>query len=159
MERNSADEQEGDTEAENVITNSADEKKRDSEDLSDIQNDTETDSDSSGKEHDHSDNEEEEGEEHKDEQQHKYTMETQKPNRVSDVKEGKTLFIRNLSFDTNEESLCQLLEQFGEIEYCIVLEDKRTGHSRGMAFVKFKAMESAEKCLVEAGDQGSGKEI
>ncbi|XP_068722511.1 RNA-binding protein 28-like [Montipora capricornis] len=157
VERNSADEQEGDTEAENVGKNSADEKKRDSEDLSDSQNDTETDSDSSGKEHDHSDNEqEEEGEEHKDEQQHKHTMATQQPKRVSDVKEGKTLFIRNLSFDTNEESLCQLLEQFGEMEYCIVLEDKRTGHSRGMAFVKFKSMESAEKCLVEAGDQGSG---
>ena len=78
---------------------------------------------------------------------------------MSDVKEGKTLFIRNLSFDSTEEALHELFEQFGEIGYCKLMEDKRTGHSRGMAFVKFKTVDSAEQCLAEATKEGSGKVI
>lgn len=81
---------------------------------------------------------------------------TKKPKQPSDVKEGKTLFIRNISFDTGEESLYALFEQFGEIDYCKILEDRRTGHSRGMAFVKYKTVESAEQCLEEASKEGSG---
>lgn len=76
---------------------------------------------------------------------------------MSDVKEGKTLFIRNLSFDSTEESVQELFEQFGEVEYCKLLEDKRTGHSRGMAFVKFITEESADRCLAEASKESSGK--
>lgn len=82
---------------------------------------------------------------------------TKKPKRLSDVKEGKTLFIRNLSFDSTEESVQELFEQFGEVEYCKLLEDKRTGHSRGMAFVKFITEESADRCLAEASKESSGK--
>ena len=78
---------------------------------------------------------------------------------LSDVKEGKTLFIRKISFDTSEESLHELFEQFGELDYCKMLEDKRTGHSRGMAFVKYKTVESAEKCLMEANKDGPGKNV
>ena len=81
---------------------------------------------------------------------------TNKPKQPSDVKEGKTLFIRNISFDTGEESLYALFEQFGEIDYCKILEDRRTGHSRGMAFVKYKTVESADQCLEEASKEGSG---
>lgn len=82
--------------------------------------------------------------------------ETKKPKQPSDVKEGKTLFIRNISFDTGEESLYALFEQFGEVDYCKILDDRRTGHSRGMAFVKFKTVESAEQCLEEASKEDSG---
>ena len=89
----------------------------------------------------------------------KETPQTKKPKQLSDVKEGKTLFIRNISFDSSEESLQELFEKFGEVEYCKLLEDKRTGHSRGMAFVKYKTVESAEQCLEEASKEGSGKSV
>ena len=79
-----------------------------------------------------------------------------KAKRPSDVKEGKTLFIRNLSFESSEESLYELFKKYGAIEYCRVLEDKRTGRSRGMAFVKFKTVESTERCFAEASKEGSG---
>ena len=74
----------------------------------------------------------------------------------TDVKEGKTLFIRNVSFDSTEEALQELFEQFGDIEYCKLVVDKRTGHSKGMAFVKFKTTESSEQCLQETSDEGAG---
>ena len=69
------------------------------------------------------------------------------------------MFIRNISFDSSEESLHDLFEQYGELDYCKILEDKRTGHSRGMAFVKYKTVESAEQCLMEASKEGSGKNV
>ena len=87
---------------------------------------------------------------------HKPTLQTGKPKQSTDVKEGKTLFIRNVSFDSTEEALQELFEQFGGIEYCKLVADKRTGHSKGMAFVKFKTTESAEQCLQETSDEGAG---
>ena len=86
----------------------------------------------------------------------KPTLQTGKRKQSTDVKEGKTLFIRNVSFDSTEEALQDLFEQFGNIEYCKLVVDKRTGHSKGMAFVKFKTTESAEQCLQETSDEGAG---
>ena len=86
----------------------------------------------------------------------KPTLQTGKRKQSTDVKEGKTLFIRNVSFDSTEEALQDLFEQFGNIEYCKLVVDKRTGHSKGMAFVKFKTAESAEQCLQETSDEGAG---
>ena len=111
------------------------------------------DDDDDDDEHDNNDGENEGDDE---EHEHKRSLQTRKPKQSSDVKEGKTLFIRNISFDSSEEALHELFEQFGEIEYCKLLEDKRTGHSRGMAFVKFKTVESAEQCLEETVKEGSG---
>lgn len=123
------------------------------EDADDVSG-SESDVDSSEEKLGHSDSEgEEEG---GDEALKRKETQTKKPKQPSDVKEGKTLFIRNISFDSSEESLHALFEQFGEIDYCKILEDKRTGHSRGMAFVKYKTTESAEQCLEEASKEGSG---
>lgn len=118
-----------------------------------------SDADSGEENLDNSDSEGEEEGEDKDSDEEftqRETLQTKKPKQLSDVKEGKTLFIRNISFDTSEDSLQELFEQFGEVDYCKLLEDKRTGHSRGMAFVKYKTVESAEECLEEASKEGSG---
>ena len=169
-------EEEGDK-AENVEGNSAHEdedEKVDNEGLSDDGDSGEnevdssdeghevSDDDSSDKEEEHSDDKVEEDGENKDideEEKQKDALATQKPKRLPDVKEGKTLFIRNLSFDSTEESLHKLMEQFGQVEYCTVVMDKKMNHSRGMAFVKFKTVESAEKCLAKAGNENSGNWI
>ena len=86
----------------------------------------------------------------------KPTLQARRPKQSTDVKEGKTLFIRNVSFDSTEEALQDLFEQFGDMEYCKLVVDKRTGHSKGMAFVKFKTTESVEQCLQETSDEGAG---
>jgi len=60
------------------------------------------------------------------------------------------LFVRNLSWDTNEETLTKIFQPFGEIEEVAVIKN-RTGRSRGFGFVSFKSAESCtealEKCV------------
>lgn len=65
-----------------------------------------------------------------------------------------TIFIRNLSFDTDEDNLKQFIEEnFGETVYCLVVKDKATDESKGTAFAKFKTPEQAKKCLEEFKDK------
>lgn len=73
-----------------------------------------------------------------------------KNKKESDVLQNKTVFIRNLDFDTTEEDLAELLKIFGDLEYCKVCLDSYTQRSRGTAFVKFKTIEGAQSCLAEA---------
>ncbi|MBN3322891.1 RBM28 protein, partial [Atractosteus spatula] len=78
----------------------------------------------------------------------------QKKHHTSDVNEGKTVFIRNLSFDTEEDGLEELLLQYGELKYVRIVLHPDTEHSKGCAFVQFKTKEAAEKCIA-AAEEGS----
>uniref|UniRef100_H9GJQ6 RRM domain-containing protein n=1 Tax=Anolis carolinensis TaxID=28377 RepID=H9GJQ6_ANOCA len=71
----------------------------------------------------------------------------------SDVNEGKTVFIRNLSFDTEEEELGELLEPFGDLKYVRIVMHPDTEHSKGCAFAQFLTQEGAQKCLQKAQDE------
>ncbi|XP_072258045.1 RNA-binding protein 28 [Pyxicephalus adspersus] len=71
----------------------------------------------------------------------------------SDVGEGKTLFIRNLSFNSEEEDLEELLLRFGNIKYVRIVVHPDTEHSKGCAFVQFVDKQAAEKCLEAARDE------
>ncbi|XP_029471873.1 RNA-binding protein 28 [Rhinatrema bivittatum] len=68
----------------------------------------------------------------------------------SDVGEGRTVFIRNLSFDTEEDSLGELLERFGHLKYVRIVLHPDTEHSKGCAFAQFLDKDSAQKCLAAA---------
>ncbi|XP_062990520.1 RNA-binding protein 28 [Elgaria multicarinata webbii] len=74
----------------------------------------------------------------------------------SDVTEGRTVFIRNLSFDTEEEELGELLEQFGDLKYVRIVLHRDTEHSKGCAFAQFLTQEGAQKCLQAAQDESEG---
>nr|XP_015207684.1 PREDICTED: RNA-binding protein 28 [Lepisosteus oculatus] len=78
----------------------------------------------------------------------------QKKHHTSDVNEGKTVFIRNLSFDTEEDGLEELLLQYGELKYVRIVLHPDTEHSKGCAFAQFKTKEAAEKCIA-AAEEGS----
>ncbi|XP_076231608.1 RNA-binding protein 28 [Calliopsis andreniformis] len=69
-----------------------------------------------------------------------------------DVSEGKTLFLKNVPFSVKNEQLKKYMEQFGPIYYALVCIDPITEYSKGTAFVKFKNIEDANKCL-EAGNE------
>ncbi|KAM4618578.1 RNA-binding protein 28 isoform 2-T2 [Polymixia lowei] len=71
----------------------------------------------------------------------------------SDINEGRTVFIRNLSFDTDEEGLEEVLLQFGELNYIKIVLHPDTEHSKGCAFAQFKTKEAAEKCIAAAQDE------
>uniref|UniRef100_A0A8C1AR05 RNA binding motif protein 28 n=1 Tax=Cyprinus carpio carpio TaxID=630221 RepID=A0A8C1AR05_CYPCA len=70
----------------------------------------------------------------------------------SDVNEGRTIFIRNLAFDTDEEGLEEVLLQFGELKYVRVVMSVDTGYSKGCAFAQFKSKEGADKCIAAAAE-------
>ncbi|XP_016322125.1 RNA-binding protein 28-like [Sinocyclocheilus anshuiensis] len=70
----------------------------------------------------------------------------------SDVNEGRTIFIRNLAFDTDEEGLEEVLLQFGELKYVRVVMSVDTGYSKGCAFAQFKSKEVADKCIAAAAE-------
>ena len=101
-----------------------------------------------------------EQEEEHDEEEDDKDVAKQKSKRPSDVKEGKTVFIRNLSFDSTEEALHELCAQFGPVDYSKIVMNQATDHSRGTGFVKFRTPEAAEKCIAEASaqDPSEGKE-
>ncbi|XP_070828199.1 RNA-binding protein 28 [Chaetodon trifascialis] len=71
----------------------------------------------------------------------------------SDVKEGRTIFIRNLSFDTDEEGLEEVLLKYGEMKYIKICLHPDTEHSKGCAFAQFKTKEAVDKCLAAAQDE------
>ncbi|XP_054633033.1 RNA-binding protein 28 [Dunckerocampus dactyliophorus] len=73
----------------------------------------------------------------------------------SDVQEGRTIFIRNLSFDTEEEGLEEVLLQYGELNYIKIVFHPDTGHSKGCAFAQFKTKEAADRCIAAAQDEAA----
>ncbi|KAL1778042.1 RNA-binding protein 28 [Sigmodon hispidus] len=74
----------------------------------------------------------------------------------SDVKEGRTVFIRNLSFDSEEEDLGEVLQQFGNLKYVRIVLHPDTEHSKGCAFAQFTTQEAAQKCLAAASPDAEG---
>ena len=50
---------------------------------------------------------------------------------------SKKIFVGGLSWGTNEESLREAFESFGNIEEIRVITDRDTGRSRGFGFVTF----------------------
>ena len=47
------------------------------------------------------------------------------------------LFVRNLSWDTNDDTLRDAFSRFGEVTEARVATDRETGKSRGFAFITF----------------------
>jgi len=72
-----------------------------------------------------------------------------------DIGEGKTVFIRNLSYDSEEHEVKALMEEFfGRVAFAKLVVDKVMGHPRGTAFVKFLRKEDAAKAIHEASPEG-----
>ncbi len=60
------------------------------------------------------------------------------PKRPSDVTEGRTIFVRNVPFDSDEPALVEQFKAFGRVVYAKIVKDKATGVSRGTAFVQVR---------------------
>ncbi len=62
---------------------------------------------------------------------------------------SKKLYVGNLSWNTNDQSLQDAFSRFGEIAEAKVITDRDTGRSRGFGFVTFADEESAEAAVSE----------
>ncbi|XP_047452539.1 RNA-binding protein 28 isoform X2 [Mugil cephalus] len=100
--------------------------------------------------HDEDDDDDDEEDDEEEESAQKKTAKKMLP---SDVKEGRTIFIRNLSFDTEEEGLEEALLRYGELNYVKIVLHPDTEHSKGCAFAQFKTKEAADKCMAAAQDE------
>lgn len=76
--------------------------------------------------------------------------EDEKERPKSNKQEAFSVFIRNIPYDADEESLKTHFSQFGDVKYALPVIDKATGVARGSAFVAFKTHEAYEKCLSNA---------
>lgn len=65
------------------------------------------------------------------------------------------LYCGSLSWDTDDESLRDAFERFGEVEDARVITDRETGRSRGFGFVTFVNKDDAETAIGEM----DGKEL
>jgi RNA recognition motif-containing protein len=73
---------------------------------------------------------------------------------------SKKLFVGGLSWGTNENSLQQAFEGFGDIEEAKVIMDRETGRSRGFGFVTFTNNQDAIKAISEMdGSELEGRNI
>ncbi|XP_066175055.1 RNA-binding protein 28 [Sylvia atricapilla] len=124
-------------------------KKKEEEAEEEEEEEQEEDEEKEEEDEDDEDEEDEEGED--DEEEEAPRKRRQRP---SDVGEGRTVFIRNLSFDTEEEELEETLGQFGEVSYVRLVLHPHTGTPKGSAFAQFKTPEGAQKCI-EAAQEGS----
>lgn len=130
---------------------------REEEEEEEEDDDDDDDGDSLDSDHDDGSMDEEDDEE--DEEDKLAQKKTSKKQLPSDVKEGRTVFIRNLSFDTEEEDLEEVLLQFGELNYIKIVLHPDTEHSKGCAFAQFKTKEAADKCIAAAQDEAEDSGI
>lgn len=59
------------------------------------------------------------------------------------------VFIGNLSWGTEEHTLRNLCEQYGEVEQVRIITDRETGRSRGFAFATFINEEDAKNAIAQ----------
>ncbi len=63
--------------------------------------------------------------------------------------EGINIYVGNVPFQTSEDQLKELFEQFGRVEQAKVIVDKMTGRSRGFAFVEMVEREEGMRAIEE----------
>lgn len=60
---------------------------------------------------------------------------------------ARTLFLRNLGFNTTEDVLEKMFSKYGKLKYCLICRNKETGVSKGSGFVMFENTEDIENVL------------
>ncbi|UJR31981.1 hypothetical protein I4U23_019454 [Adineta vaga] len=84
-----------------------------------------------------------------DEEEEEESPKTRTNESSRDVREQRTLFIRNVPFDATEEELSNLLSSNGQyqVRSCRLVIDPISRHPRGTAFAQFASTADAEACL------------
>lgn len=72
----------------------------------------------------------------------------------------KNIFVGNLDFNTGEDELRQLFEQYGQVDRVAIMTDRDTGRSRGFGFVEMANTEDGEKAIAALnGSQLGGRTL
>ncbi|KAI5953524.1 NOP4 [Candida jiufengensis] len=76
--------------------------------------------------------------------------EEEKPRKKSNKQEAYSVFVRNIPYDADEETLKEHFESFGPVKYALPVIDKETGLAKGSAFVAFQDQDAYLECLENA---------
>jgi RNA recognition motif-containing protein len=60
---------------------------------------------------------------------------------------ANNLYVGNLSYETNEDTLRTLFAEYGQIESVNLITDRYTGRSRGFAFVEMSTEQAAQQAM------------
>lgn len=69
---------------------------------------------------------------------------------TNDVQEKRTVFVRNLSYDSTEESVKELFSKFGEVKYVKLCWDRELERPKGTCFIQFESSQSALDACAES---------
>ncbi|CAE6451035.1 unnamed protein product [Rhizoctonia solani] len=73
---------------------------------------------------------------------------------------GAKIYVGNLSWGTNDETLRNVFSQYGNVLDSIVMRDRETGRSRGFGFVTYATQEEASGAIATAnGVDIDGRQI
>ncbi|MBU1277249.1 MAG: RNA-binding protein [Proteobacteria bacterium] len=61
---------------------------------------------------------------------------------------GTSIYVGNLSYDSTEQSIRDLFEQYGQVTSVKMIEDRETGRPRGFGFVEMDS--SAANAAIQA---------
>lgn len=65
----------------------------------------------------------------------------------------KNIFVGNLSFNTTEDSVRAMFEQFGTVERVNLITDRDTGQARGFGFVEMSVNADADRAIAALNGQ------
>ena len=68
---------------------------------------------------------------------------------------SKKIYVGNMSYETDEETLNQLFSEYGEVLSTKIIMDQFSGRSKGFAFVEMENNENA----IAAINELNGKEV
>jgi len=77
----------------------------------------------------------------------KEKLERVKNNYEKSFDSTKTLFVNNLSFNTDESSLREFFETYGEVIYVKIVKNKETQTSKGSGFVMMNSSKDADNII------------
>ncbi|XP_077214124.1 serine/arginine-rich splicing factor SC35-like [Tasmannia lanceolata] len=72
-----------------------------------------------------------------------------------DIRDTFSLLVLNITFRTTADDLFPLFDKYGKVVDIFIPRDRRTGDSRGFAFVRYKYADEAQKAV----DKLDGKNV
>ena len=73
---------------------------------------------------------------------------------------GKKLYVGNLTFSVDSDSLADVFAQYGTVESAKVITDRDTGRSKGFGFVEMSTEDEASAAIKELnGREYAGRQL
>jgi RNA recognition motif-containing protein len=69
---------------------------------------------------------------------------------------SKNIYVGNMNYNTSEDELRDLFEQYGTVESVKIISDRDTGRSKGFGFVEMENAEEADSAISALNSQEVG---